>query len=553
MTATEQTPDESARELANRFWERILEEEPLIGTSVGDERYDDRLPDPSEEGLQARAGWYRATLDELRALDRGRLSQVDRTTLDVLETIASREVAGIEARVDRLQAASHLWGPGQLLGEIASMQQANTPERQERYLARLAAIPAYLAAIEPILRGAAEAGQTSPGVVVDRAIGQVERLLDTPLEESPALAPVGADEAAAAKVTDVVEREVVPAYRRYLEALREHRPSATETIGLSALPDGERMYAAQILAWTTLPLSAKEVHELGHAELAKLQEERAAVAARLGYDDPASAIAAHDADNHASSRDELVQIARDQVERSWEAAPAMFGRTPTANCEVRAVEEFREADMPFAFYNPPTADGSRAGVYYINTYEPEHRPLHQLASTTHHEANPGHHFQIALEREQADRPPLKRFGGILAGSAFVEGWGLYSERLAHEMELYDNDYELLGMLDSQAFRACRLIVDSGIHAFGWDRQRSVEQMMQSGIPELDATIEVDRYIALPGQALSYMVGQLEIRACRERAADAAKGGFDLRDFHDRLLSLGSVPLPTLRREMVPTG
>ena len=454
--------------------------------------------------------------------------------------------------MDRLQAASHLWGPGQLLGEIASMQQANTPERQERYLARLAAIPAYLAAIEPILRGAADAGQTSPGVVVDRAIGQVERLLDTPLDESPALAPVASDAAAAAARCGTSSRRTCcRPTGAYLEALKEHRPSATESIGLSALPDGERMYAAQILAWTTLPLSAKEVHELGHVELAKIQEERAAVAARLGFDDPASAIAANHEENHASTREELVQIARDQVDRGWDAAPAMFGHMPSANCEVRAVEEFREADMPFAFYNPPTADGSRAGVYYINTYEPEHRPLHQLASTTHHEANPGHHFQIALEREQADRPPLKRFGGILAGSAFVEGWGLYSERLADEMELYRNDYELLGMLDSQAFRACRLIVDSGIHAFGWDRRQAIAQMMESGIPELDATIEVDRYIALPGQALSYMVGQLEIRACRERAADAASGDFDLRGFHDRLLSLGSVPLPTLRREMGP--
>jgi uncharacterized protein (DUF885 family) len=240
---TEQTADEAARDLANRFWERILEEEPLIGTSVGDERYDDRLPDPSEEGLADRAEWYRSTLEELRAIDRDRVSQIDRTTLDVLEAIASREVAGIAARVDRLQAASHLWGPGQLLGEIASMQQANTPERRERYLARLAAIPAYLGAIEPILRGAADAGQTSPGVVVDRAIGQVERLLDTPLDESPALAPVTSDEEGSAKVKEVVEAEVMPAYRRYLEALKEHRPSATETIGLAALPDGERMYA----------------------------------------------------------------------------------------------------------------------------------------------------------------------------------------------------------------------------------------------------------------------------------------------------------------------
>jgi uncharacterized protein (DUF885 family) len=226
----------------------------------------------------------------------------------------------------------------------------------------------------------------------------------------------------------------------------------------------------------------------------------------------------------------------------------MFGRTPSANCEVRPVEEFREADMPFAFYNPPTADGSRAGVYYINTLEPEHRPLHQLASTTYHEANPGHHFQISLEHDLADRPPLRRFGGILAGSAFIEGWGLYSERLADEMGLYQTDHERLGMLDSQAFRACRLIVDTGIHALDWDRERAVRQMMAGGLSELDARIEVDRYIALPGQALSYMIGMLEIRACRERAA-TANGAFDLRDFHDRLLALGSVPLPALRREM----
>jgi uncharacterized protein (DUF885 family) len=311
------------------------------------------------------------------------------------------------------------------------------------------------------------------------------------------------------------------------------------------------MYAAQILSWTTLPLGAQEVHDLGHAELSKIQAERVEVARRLGFDDPAAAIEAHNTENHAASREAMVQIARDQVERGWEAAPTMFGRLPSANCEVRAVEEFREADMPFAFYNPPTADGSRAGVYYINTLEPEHRPLHQLASTTHHEANPGHHFQISIEHDMADRPALRRFGGILAGSAFIEGWGLYSERLADEMELYQNDYELLGMLDSQAFRANRLIVDTGIHALGWDRQRSVEQMMDGGLPELDATIEVDRYIALPGQALSYMVGQLEIRACRERAASA--GDFDLRDFHDRLLALGSVPLPTLRREMGPAA
>jgi uncharacterized protein (DUF885 family) len=545
VTTTQQ--DDAARALADRFWDTMLELEPLLGTSVGDERFDDRLSDPSEEGLAARADAYGAALRDARAMDRDALSQTERTTLDVLEAIASRELAGIESRIDRLQVASHLWGPAQLLGEIASLQRADTPERLERYLARLRATPAFFAALEPILRDAAASGQTSPAVVVDRAIAQVERLLAAPPDESPALAPVAADPEAVAAVTAVLTEDVLPAHQRYLEALKEHRPFATETIGLSALPDGDRMYAAQILSWTTLPLGAQEVHDLGHGELGKIQAERAEVARRLGFEGPEAAIAANDA-NHAPSREALVQIARDQVQRGWEAAPAMFGRLPSANCEVRAVEEFREADMPFAFYNPPTADGSRAGVYYINTLEPEHRPLHQLASTTHHEANPGHHFQISIEHDMEDRPALRRFGGILAGSSFIEGWGLYSERLADEMELYQNEYERLGMLDSQAFRANRLIVDSGIHALGWDRDRAVAQMTSGGLGELDAVIEVDRYIALPGQALSYMIGQLEIRACRERAA-TANGGFDLRDFHDRLLALGSVPLPTLRREM----
>ena len=323
----------------------------------------------------------------------------------------------------------------------------------------------------------------------------------------------------------MVEREVLPAYRRYLEALKEHRPSATETIGLSALPDGERMYAAQILAWTTLPLD---------------REGGARARPRGAGEDPGGAGGGRGATRLRRPRlgdrgprgGEPRLVARGAGPDRARPGRAELGggagdvrphaRRRTARCGPSRSSGRRTC--PFAFYNPPTADGSRAGVYYINTYQPEHRPLHQLASTTHHEANPGHHFQIAIEREQADRPPLKRFGGILAGSAFIEGWGLYSERLADEMGLYRNDYERLGMLDSQGFRACRLIVDTGIHALGWDRERVRRADGAAGVPELDATIEVDRYIALPGQALAYMMGQLEIRACRERAADAANVG-----------------------------
>jgi uncharacterized protein (DUF885 family) len=316
------------------------------------------------------------------------------------------------------------------------------------------------------------------------------------------------------------------------------------------------MYAAEILGWTTLPLDASEIHRIGLDEMAGIDQERAAIARSLGHDSPGAAIEEYRASGRgvAGSREEMVRMAQDQVARSWDAAPGYFGRIPSTNCEVRAVEEYREKDMPFAFYQAPTGDGTRVGVYYVNTSDLPERPLHHLATTTYHEATPGHHFQVMLEFELADRPPLRRFGGILAGSAFIEGWGLYSERLADEMGLFLDEYERLGMLDAQGLRASRLIVDTGLHAMGWDRERAVRQMMDgAGTPRVDAEIEVDRYIALPAQAVAYKIGQREIERWRRETAERQGSSFDLRAFHDRLLALGSLPLPALRREMADSA
>jgi uncharacterized protein (DUF885 family) len=541
-----------ATSLVTRYWEGLLELEPLIGTMVGDERNDDRLADPSEAGRERRLTFQQGALDELAGVDRTSLDVTMRTSLDVLESIAQRDVAEIAHRFDRLQVVSHLWGPGQLLAELGSMQRADSPERVDRYVARLSAVPAFLAEIDVIVGEGVTSGTLAPRVVVDRAVGQVERLLAIAPEDTPALAAVGPDDTAARdRVVAVIRDEVNPAYQRYLDALREYQPHATETIGLSALPDGDAMYATQILAWTTLPLEAQEVHDIGVERLAAIQEERRQIAERLGSASAAEAIAAHAASgaNTFSSREELLKVARDQVRRGWDAAPGFFGRMPTENCDVRLVEEFREADMPFAFYQPPTADGSRAGVYYVNAYDLPTRPRHHLATTSYHEANPGHHFQLTIEQEIPDRPALRSFGGLLAGSAFIEGWGLYSERLADEMGLFLEDYERLGMLDAQAHRAARLVTDTGIHALGWTRDASIEALEGAGVPHTDAVIEIDRYIAMPGQALSYMVGMIEIERAREAAAAKEGADFSLTAFHDRILGLGSLPLPSLLREL----
>jgi uncharacterized protein (DUF885 family) len=220
---------------------------------------------------------------------------------------------------------------------------------------------------------------------------------------------------------------------------------------------------------------------------------------------------------------------------------------PRENCEVRAVEAYREADLPAAFYYPPTEDGSRPGIYYLNTYDLPSRELHSIAAVTFHEANPGHHFQGSLEQEMPDRPRLRRFGGILAGSAYSEGWGLYCERLADEMDLYLDDGERLGMLEGQLLRAGRLITDTGIHVLGWEREAAIAKLEEGGVPHTESVIEVDRYIAMPGQALSYMIGMIRIEDARA-AAEAREGAaFSLSTFHDQLLSLGAVPLPSLAR------
>ena len=542
---------EAARALVDRYWERLLEEEPLLGTMVGDERYDDRLPDPGEAGRAARETFHRSALEELALLDRELDDEGLRTTLDVLEAIAEREITGLEHRLDRLSSVSHLWGPGGLIGELASMQRADTPERLDRYVARLSATPAFYDAILDVMRDGVASGVTGPRVVVERAIAQVERLLGTPLGDSPGLLPVPEEDAAGrARVVEVLRGSLMPSLAGYLDELRVYLPSATETIGLSALPGGNEIYAAQILSWTTLPLEARKVHDLGLEDLEGIQEERRLSAGRIGAPDPIAALAVLDErGNRAASKDGLVALALEQVEKGWEAAPAWFGRMPSENCEVKPVEEFREADMPFAFYQPPSADGSRKGVYYVNAGDLAGKPLHHLATTTYHEANPGHHFQIALEQEMGERPALRRFGGLMAGSAFAEGWGLYSERLADEMGLLGQESERLGMLDMQGMRAARLVVDTGIHAFGWSRERAIAQLEEAGVAPVDAVIETDRYITLPGQALTYKIGQFEIEQHRADAAKREGAGFSLSAFHDRLLSLGSLPLSALRREL----
>ena len=429
-----------------------------------------------------------------------------------------------------------------------------TPEQFEAFMARLADYPRFMAANAELVREGLAGGLTAARIVTDRVIGQLARLQAIPDDQSPVVTAVKVPKPAdRERVVEAVGKYVRPAERGFLEALPgRYREASREEPGLCSAPDGERLYRTQIRAWTSLDIEAGELHRIGLEELASIEEERRVIARDLGFgDDTKAARAALRSDPAAipQSIDELLDRARGQIERALAAAPGYFGRLPHASCEVRPVEPFKEADSPAAYYYAPAVDGSRPGIYYVNTYDLPSRSYVGLADTSFHEAVPGHHFQIALETEHPSLNAFRRMGSRMAGMAYVEGWGLYSERLADEMGLYLNAAERFGMLDGQSWRAARLVVDTGIHAFHWPRQRSVELLLDAGLSDTDAGIETDRYICCPGQALTYKVGQREIERLRSEASAALGPAFDIRAFHDAVLGHGTLPLATLAKEL----
>ena len=549
-TADVQIP---VRDLADRFWDWFLGFAPIWATMLGDERFDEKLDDPSAEGRAAEVGALRAFQEEAQAIDPDRLETEDRITLDMLQVVLRMRLKTHEHRLHHFEAIDQLGGPQNLPGDIARFQKVDTEERFERLLVRLRAYPGYLGAHRENVAEGRREGRTAARPVVERTITQVRRAVETPADESPLITPdKPLTDEQRALVRRILDDEIRPALAAYLADLEAYLPDARTGDGLWALPDGDAVYRTAILAYTTLEDDPSVFHDYGMERIEAIDRERSAIARELGHASVADARLALEADpsNRPPDRQSLVDLAVQQIARALDVAPQVFGRLPRAVCEVRPVEAYMEAEAPPAFYYPPAPDGSRPGIYYINTYEPESRRVHRIAATTYHEATPGHHFQIALEAELEDLPDFRRYGARLVGAAYTEGWGLYSERLADELGLYDGPRERLGMLDAQAWRAARLVVDTGIHALRWERQRSVDFLRDvAGLSQLEAETETDRYISWPGQALSYMTGQREIQALRSQLEERDGQRFDLAAFHDAVLGHGSLPLATLRHEL----
>ena len=543
----------AVNQLADRFWDGYLERDPFTATVYGDDRWDDRLPDLGPNGRAASETALRETLREAEAIPVDGLDAESIITRDMLILVARNFLEALETRQYQL-AGDQMEGPQALPAEIAQYQRADTPERVEKLLTRYRAFPEMIEQYIGTLEEGIRDGRTSATSPVTRVIDQVGRMLEVPPAESPSVTQSTSDDPEVrARLTEATEQAIYPALQRLHDFIRtSYAPHARQEPGLHATPAGDAAYRLAMRTWTTVSLSPEDVHSFGLDELERLDSERNEIARRLGHADVPALVRAlnEDPSNRTDRPERLVEIATDQSARAMAGAPAYFGRLPIAECVVRAVEEYREQDSPPAFYMPPSLDRTRPGQYYINTYQPQERAIHKIASITFHEATPGHHFQIAIEMELQGLPAFRTLGSRLAGGAYVEGWGLYCERLADEMGLYLDDRERFGMLDTQAFRAARLVVDSGIHAFGWDRERSIQFMHERGtLPMVDAAIEVDRYTVWPGQALCYKIGQREIERARAEVAERMGDRFDLRAFHDEVLGHGSLPLATLRREI----
>jgi uncharacterized protein (DUF885 family) len=488
------------------------------------------------------------------------LKQIEPATIASAPLRATYAIArnALEGAAAKRVCRDELWNVSEVTGwqigygYLVTIQPVGTDAAREEALARWRRLPGFIDTEIANLREGIALGYTAPKLNVRTVIEQIRALAATPLKDSPFDSPPQRDKTPAfqqafnALATDAL----IPAARRYADFLqKEYLPAAREAIAISANPNGAACYEASILAHSSSPKTAKEVHALGLEQVEALTKEMQAIGERsFGTGDVPALLQRLRTDPayRFKSRQEKIAYSQAALARAKQAIPERFGLLPKADVVITPYPAFREKNAPNE-YNPPAEDGSRPAVFFISAYQADKQNRAPDQSTAFHETIPGHHMQVAIALERKDIHPIGRY---ISNSGYVEGWALYAERLADDMHLYTGDLDRLGMLSSQAFRASRLVVDSGLHALGWSRQRAIDYMLaHSAETEHSVAGEIDRYIIWPGQATAYMIGMLEIRAAREEAERALGPRFDLKAFHDRVLEDGAVPLTFLREKI----
>jgi uncharacterized protein (DUF885 family) len=543
----------SARDLADRFHHRWLEENPFTATSYGIGGYDELVPDESEQGQQAWRAEIGEFLREADTIAAGPLTPADAVTLDCTREAATQELASIDsAATEYTVTAMQYAGPAAFMA-VAARTVLTDPAAAENYLTRLRRSGGWLDQITEQLKTGASKGRLPVAPLVEAAIEWAENVL-AESAPGPALSPqppAGWDRAQAWEIErEAVAAEVLrPALARWVTTVRELLPQARTAAqaGLAHLPGGREDYARAVRIFTTLPLSPEELHQTGLDHVATLEARAVELGARLGLSGRDEVFAAIRHSAGQISPAEAIRQATVAVRRAEARAAEVFPAPLPPPCEVTPMPTVIAASGAAPHYTPPRLDGGRAGTFWFNTERPTAGTGWDLEGVAFHEAVPGHHLQLSRLQLLTDLPALQRQRSI---TVFSEGWGLYAEQLAEEAGLYTDDRALLGAVSGSLMRAVRLVVDTGLHGFGWSREKALEYALEHvPMPPGFMASEIDRYVVMPGQALAYLTGKLQILRLREEARERQGAAFSLPAFHAAVLDHGSLPIPALDRSI----
>jgi uncharacterized protein (DUF885 family) len=551
--------DAEFKALYEAMWEFELEENPLFATNVGDHRANDRLPKVSVNDSKRRHLHDLRFQKILESIDRAALSSANQVNYDILARQIREGLVEYDFQ-SHLTPITNLRGFHTEFPELRREVPLKSLKDYENYIARLRAFDAYAAGHIEILRAGIAAQKTLPGVILIGYEPTIEtHIVDNPerslLYEPLVKFPSGVPESEHARLREAalaaIRDSVVVGYKRFRDFMKnEYVPASRGSISVSALPGGRDYYRHRVRKFTTLDVTPEEVHQRGLAEVARIRGEMEAIREKVGFEGDLVAFFEHlrtEPKFYVSTPEELMKETSAILKRMDGELPTLFGKLPRMPYGLRPVPDYVAPRMPSAYYQQPAGDGTRAGFFYINTYNLKGRPLYELEALACHEAVPGHHLQIALQQEMTDLPNFRRYSDV---TAFIEGWGLYSERLGLEAGFYTDPYSDFGRLSMEMWRACRLVVDTGMHYFDWTREKAIKYMQENSAESLhNIEAEIDRYIGWPGQALAYKMGELKIRELRAHAEKQLGDRFDVRSFHDTVLAGGAVPLDVLEKQV----
>jgi uncharacterized protein (DUF885 family) len=543
------------QDLFAREWELRLKEDPLQATSVGRHEYNALLPSVSMADLERRVKANRAFLAELDKIDRAKLSPEDAVNYDMFRRQLQNRLTDFELG-DYQMPFNADSGFHTGFARLAEEVPLATVKDYENYVSRLRAWPTYVGQLIDLMRMGLQRGFTVPRAVLDgyeKTISAhvvddpTKSVFWTPFERFPTTVPASEHERLRKAGREAVLQGAVPGYRAFLDFFnREYLPKSRTTIGASEMPNGRAYYAQQVRQYTTLDLSPEEIHKIGLAEVARIESEMKEVMRQVGFQGDLQAFIQHlrtDPRFYAKTPEDLLKQAAWIAKRMDGKLPSLFKTLPRLPYTVQPVPDHMAPKYTAGRYVGAPVGSVQPGIYWVNTYKLENRPLYTLEALTLHEAVPGHHLQTSLAEELEGLPNFRRYSYL---SAFGEGWGLYSEWLGLEAGFYIDPYSNFGRLTYEMWRACRLVVDTGIHSMGWTRPQALDYLAShTALPLHEVETETDRYISWPGQALAYKMGEIKIRELRKRAEKELGERFDVREFHDAVLGSGSVPLGVL--------